>query len=70
LSLEIERKHLHPEFDELKSLFFPHHHPDDPVIFHRKKIMNARRPFEVLNNQDTRKRFDEKLLRIISITAC
>ena len=67
LSLEIERKKLHPEFEELKSQFFDHH-PDDPVIFHRKKIINAKPPFEVLENQDIRKRFDEKLLRIISET--
>jgi hypothetical protein len=50
LSLETVRKQLHPEFEELKSRFFGSH-PDDPVIFHRKEIVNAKRPFEVLRDQ-------------------
>jgi hypothetical protein len=67
LSLEKVIKQLHPEFEELKSRFFDHH-PDDPVIFHRKDIINKKPPFEVLRNQDIREQFDEKLLRIISET--
>ena len=67
LSLEIVRKQLHPEFEELKSRFFDSH-PDDPVIFHRKEIINAKRPFEVLRDQYIRAQFDEALLRIVSQT--
>ncbi|MCP5046943.1 MAG: DUF3800 domain-containing protein, partial [bacterium] len=67
LSLETVKKQLHPEFEELKSRFFDHH-PDDPVIFHRKEIVNAKRPFEVLRDRHNREQFDEAFLRIISET--
>ena len=67
MSLETVRKQLHPEFEELKSRFFDSH-PDDPVIFHRKEIINAKHPFEVLRDQYIREQFDEALLRIVSET--
>lgn len=67
LSLEEVKKQLYPEFEELKSRLFDSH-PDDPVIFHRKEIMEAKPPFEVLRDQDIRTQFDEALLRIISDT--
>ena len=67
LSLETVRKQLHPEFEELKSQIFDSH-PDDPVIFHRKEIINAKHPFEVLKEQYIREQFNEALLRIVSET--
>ena len=67
LYLETVRKQLHPEFEDLKSRFFDNH-PDDPVIFHRKEIINAKRPFEALRDKYIRKQFDEALLRIVSET--
>jgi hypothetical protein len=67
LSLNIVRSQLHPEFEILKSEFFDHH-PDEPIIFHRKEIMNRKRPFEALRDQNTREQFDDKLLNIISKT--
>jgi hypothetical protein len=67
LSLETGRKQLYPKFEELKSQFFDSH-PDDPVVFHRKEIINAKPPFEALKKQYIREQFDEALLRIISET--
>lgn len=67
LLLEVVKKQLHPEFEELKSRFFDFH-PDDPIIFHRKEIVNARHPFGVLKDKEIRTKFDEALLRIISET--
>lgn len=67
MPLEIVRKQLHPEFEELKSRFFDSH-PDDPVIFHRKEIINAKRPFEALREPYIRAQFDKALLRIVSET--
>ena len=52
---------LYPEMEQLKSDYFDSH-PDDPVIFHRKELLNAKHPFEVLRDSETRSRFDEDLL--------
>jgi len=61
--------------ESLKSKYFLSH-PDDPVIFHRKEMINARRPFEVLGNDKVRRNFDEELLELLAsweytvITVC
>lgn len=52
---------IHPEMELLKARFF-RHHPDEPVILHRKEMINAKGPFDVLRNEDTRQQFDEALL--------
>ena len=54
-------KVIHPEMEALKGKFF-RHHPDDPVIFHRKEMLNAKGSFEVLRDENTRRRFDDELL--------
>ena len=60
----IEREHLKnvikPEMEELKSRF--QSDPDEPVIFHRKEIINFRGPFRILRDKNVRKWFDKSLL--------
>lgn len=66
---------IHPQMENLKGTYF-HSHPDEPVIFHRKEMHNARLPFEVLRNPEIRERFDSDLLNLLSaweytvITVC
>jgi hypothetical protein len=52
---------LHPEMEELKRSFF-NPHPDDPVIFHRKEMVNSAHPFEILKDRVVKERFDIALL--------
>lgn len=40
----------------------PLYHPDEPVIFHRKEIVNRKPPFDALKNDEIRARFDRELL--------
>ena len=56
---------LHPQMEQLKSKYFDSH-PDDPVIFHRKELLNAKHPFEVLRDPETRSRFDGDILRFLN----
>jgi len=56
---------FHKELDILKSRHFPHH-PDDPVIFHREDMLNARKAFKVLRDKKEREIFDDDLLSIIA----
>jgi hypothetical protein len=67
LSLDTVKYRLYPQFEELKSKFFDSH-PDDPIVFHRKEIVNGRFPFQALKNQNIREEFDRELLRIITET--
>ena len=68
-------KVIHPQMEALKTKYF-HSHPDDPVIFHRKEMVNAKPPFESLQTQQTREQFDCELLGLLSswdytvITVC
>jgi hypothetical protein len=75
LDLKYVREVVHPEMESLKGKFFVHH-PDDPIIFHRKEIMNAKHPFNCLQDQEIRNKFDREILKYLSaweytaITVC
>jgi len=56
---------LHPQMEALKRSYFGSH-PDEPVIFHRKEMMNAKFPFQVLLDLGIRERFDNDLLRLLA----
>lgn len=64
LSLQNVELVLHPEFEKIKKKYFGHH-PDDPVVFHRKELVNRKHPFEALRDINVRKSFDAELLRIL-----
>jgi hypothetical protein len=66
---------VHPQMEALKGKFF-RSHPDEPVIFHRKDMLNARPPFDALKDEKMRREFDQKLLNLLTtwqytaITVC
>jgi hypothetical protein len=51
--------------EEIKHKYF-RAHPDEPIIFHRKEMMNAYPPFEGLKDPQTRAGFDLDLLRLLT----
>jgi len=55
---------IFPQIEKIKSEYFGSH-PDDPVIFHRKEILNAQKAFSVLRNSGKRKSFDNELLDLL-----
>jgi len=75
LELGYVEKTLHPQMEALKKEFFDTH-PDEPVFLHRKEIVNAKPPFQNLRKDETRQRFDIKLLTLLNdwdykvITVC
>jgi hypothetical protein len=52
---------LFHEIENLKSKYF-NSHPDDPIIFHRKELVNAKYPFRALKDEKIKSRFDKELL--------
>lgn len=75
LELDYVQTTLHPQMEQLKTKYF-RSHPDDPIIFHRKEMLNARPPFEKLRDETVRRAFDEELLGLLAsweysvITVC
>ena len=61
LSLDHVAAVVHPQMEALKAEFFGSH-PDEPVIFHRKEMVNAKHRFEALADKSTQASFDSKLL--------
>jgi hypothetical protein len=75
LELDYVATVLHPEMEKIKARYF-RPHPDEPLILHRKEIVNARPPYECLRDEKIRESFDKELLAAINrwdyivITVC
>jgi hypothetical protein len=52
---------LFPEIEKLKKDFFSSH-PDNPIIFHRKEMVNKKPPFTKLKEAEFEKTFNRELL--------
>lgn len=52
---------LQPEMDQIKREFFQND-PDEPVIFHRKELVNKRPPFHPLRDSQIEQKFNTALL--------
>ncbi len=52
---------VQPEMDRIKRAFFQRD-PDEPVVFHRKEMVNRRYPFHSLRDADVERQFNEALL--------
>jgi hypothetical protein len=58
-------KVVFPEIEGLKKKYF-YHHADEPIILHRKEIVNQRYPFHPLREEKIRKAFNRDLLQLLS----
>ncbi len=73
--LDYVKKTAFPNLENLKNKYF-NAHPDEPIILHRKEILKADYPFEILRNPEIRKNFDEDILNLLEeldytvITVC
>lgn len=55
---------IFPELEALKNAYFKSH-PDDPVVLHRKEMVNQKHPFELLGDEQVRNRFNKNLLELL-----
>lgn len=65
LNLEYVRSVIHPEMEGIKNDILGQH-PDDPIIFHRKELVNKKHPFEKLRNPEIEKLFNKTILEKLS----
>jgi hypothetical protein len=63
--LDYVERHAHRQVEEFKRRYFGSH-PDDPVILHRKELVNQKPPFEALRDPAARERFDTELLELLA----
>jgi len=54
-----------PEMDRIKTEFFQTD-PDEPVIFHRKALVNKSRAFRVLHDRHTERAFNRRILTALT----
>jgi hypothetical protein len=62
--LEYVKNIFQPALENLKSKYFGYH-PDEPIIFHRKELVNKKFPFNALNDQSVEKMFNQDFLELI-----
>lgn len=56
---------LHKQIEDLKKRFIGAH-PDEPVILHRKEMVNATGPFSFLVDARVKQQFDAEMLKLLS----
>lgn len=56
---------LRPELEQIKTEFF-RHDPDEPIIFHRKELVNKRPPFHALQKPEVEQQFNMRLLKALA----
>ena len=73
--LDYVRSIIHPQMESLKEKYFMHH-PDEPIIFHRKELISMKMSFSPLRDEAKRFKFDNELLMLLEsweyivITVC
>lgn len=65
LDLDYVDRVVFPSVEGLKRKYFGSH-PDEPVILHRKELVNKKYPFEALRDQSVEQAFDAELLKLLS----
>lgn len=64
IELDYVKATIFPQLENLKEQFF-NSHPDDPIIFHRKELVNQKQNFSILNDHSIRNSFDNSLLNLL-----
>jgi len=63
-NLEYVSKSFQPQLEKLKVKYFEHH-PDEPLIFHRKELISKEGKFRILKDPELEKSFNQDLLNLL-----
>lgn len=63
--LNYVKEFVTPALERLKQKFFPYH-PDEPVILHRKELVNKKYPFHALKDKRIEEGFNSEFLKLLS----
>lgn len=67
MELDYVDQHVFPELESIKKRYFGSH-ADDPVVLHRKELVNKKPPFAALRDPEVAANFDSDLLRFLEET--
>lgn len=67
MRINAARDDLTPKMNWIKATIFDHD-PDEPVVFHRKKIVKRNGVFGKLNDPEKRALFDKAILRMMKVS--
>lgn len=62
--LEYVKNTLQPSIESLKEKYFGTH-PDEPIILHRKELVNKKFPFHSLKDPNIEKKFNDEFLKLL-----
>jgi len=65
IGLDHVKQVVHPALEGLKIKYF-RQHPDEPIILHRKEIINKKPPFHGLRDPGVEKAFNDELLELLT----
>lgn len=65
LELDYVQSTVFPSIEALKQRYFGSH-PDDPIILHRKELVNKKPPFDSLHDPGTEQAFNHDLLQLLN----
>lgn len=63
--LEYVKSVVSPSLEKLKQKYFTSH-PDEPIILHRKELVNKKYPFHSLKNKEVEANFNKDFLNLIN----
>jgi len=64
IKLDYVQSSVQPAIEGLKKKYFDSH-PDEPIILHRKELVNKKYPFNKLKDPDVEKSFNSDLLDLL-----
>ncbi|MDA1054491.1 MAG: DUF3800 domain-containing protein [Planctomycetota bacterium] len=67
MDLDYVDQHVFPQLESLKKKYFGSH-ADDPIVLHRKELVNKKHPFTALRDVSTAEQFDKEFLTFLEET--
>lgn len=65
VKLDYVQSTVFPQLEDLKRCYFGSH-PDEPIVLHRKEMVNKKPPFDALNDPRVEAAFNRDLLSLLS----
>lgn len=68
MSLQQSKDVLTPQMETIKEKYFPDHDQENPVILHRREIIQRLNSFSTLRDQETNNHWEVDLLSLLKVT--
>lgn len=66
MQTEYARATAHPRLEDIKAQFFGHHPDDEPIVLHRKDLIQKNRPFHALRDASVEADFNRQFISYLT----